>query len=201
MSNVDFSVLCEQAKVYAGFEPEDEQILIQEAPRLKPHFPSVTDAFYAELKTLPEAAPFLEGRIDALKTTHGLWLNRVFTGPYDADFAAWMHRVGVVHVQVKLPEKFMTCGIGLINKHLIPLLPTLYAKETEKVGPMLKALNAASSFCLLIMLESYRGHELERFMDVTGINKTLYHNLAAASRNQPAVRAEPRSATSVQSLS
>ena len=32
MSNVDFAVLCEQAKAYAGFEPEDELVLVQEAP-------------------------------------------------------------------------------------------------------------------------------------------------------------------------
>lgn len=201
MSNVDFAALCEQAKAFAGFEPEDEQILIQEASRLKPYFPAVTDAFYTELETLPEAAPFLEGKVKALKKTHSLWLDKLFTGPYDADFAAWMHRVGVVHVQVKLPEKFMTCGIGLINKHLIPLLPTLYAGETEKVGPMLKALNAATSFCLLIMLESYRGHELERFMEVTGINQTLYHNLAAAGRKPSMACAESRSAVSAQPLS
>src|SRR5690554_7043887 len=44
---------------------------------------------------LPEAAPFLEGKVKALKKTHSLWLDKLFTGPYDADFAAWMHRVGV----------------------------------------------------------------------------------------------------------
>lgn len=33
MSNVDFAVLCEQAKAYAGFEPEDELVLVQEAPQ------------------------------------------------------------------------------------------------------------------------------------------------------------------------
>lgn len=183
MSNVDFAVLCEQAKAYAGFEPEDELILVQEAPRLESHFAAITDAFYAELQTIPEALPFLEGRIDALKTTHSAWLRKVFTGPYDADFAAYMHHVGVVHVQVKLPEKFMTSGIGLINKHLIPVLPELYADEVEKIGAVLKALNAATSFCLLIMLESYRGHELERFMEVTGISRVLYNNLSAAYRN------------------
>ncbi|MGD9859053.1 hypothetical protein CFI10_01640 [Marinobacterium iners] len=183
MSNVDFSVLCEQAKAYAGFEPQDELILVQEASRLQPHFSAITDAFYAELQTIPEALPFLEGRVDTLKTTHSAWLSKVFTGPYDADFAAYMHHVGVVHVQVKLPEKFMTSGIGLINKHLIPLLPEIYANDVGKIGQVLKALNAATSFCLLIMLESYRGHELERFMEVTGISRVLYNNLAAAYRS------------------
>ncbi|MBV0933915.1 protoglobin domain-containing protein [Marinobacterium weihaiense] len=183
MSTIDFSFLCEQAKAYSGFEPEDAAILAQEADRLIPHLGAVTDSFYTELQTIPEAQPFLEGRVDALKKTHASWLAKIFTGPYDADFAAYMHQVGVVHVQVKLPEKFMTSGIGLINKHLIPLLPEIYRDQPEMVGPLLKAMNAATSFCLLIMLESYRGHELERFMEVTGISRVLYNNLAAAYRN------------------
>ncbi|MBR9829293.1 MAG: hypothetical protein GYB41_11705 [Oceanospirillales bacterium] len=182
-STIDFSVLCEQAKAYAGFEPEDAAILAQEADRLRPYLITITDSFYTELQTIPEALAFLEGRIDTLKKTHAAWLGKVFEGPYDADFAAYMHKVGVIHVQVKLPEKFMTSGIGLINKHLIPLLPQIYRDQPEMVGPLLKALNAATSFCLLIMLESYRGHELERFMEVTGISRVLYNNLAAAYRN------------------
>lgn len=183
MSTIDFSVLCDQAKAYSGLESEDIAILAQEAERLIPHLGAITDAFYAELHTIPEARPFLEGRVKSLKKTHASWLGKIFTGPYDADFAAYMHHVGVVHVQVKLPEKFMTSGIGLINKHLIPLLPQIYRDEPEMVGPLLRALNAATSFCLLIMLESYRGHELERFMEVTGISRVLYNNLAAAYRN------------------
>ncbi|MBP0049251.1 hypothetical protein H9C73_10935 [Marinobacterium sp. AK62] len=183
MSEIDFTVLSEQAKAYSGFEAEDEALLIAEAERLSPYLQQITDAFYEELQTIPEAAPFLEGRIDALKTTHTAWLNRIFQGPYDADFAQYMHQVGVVHVQVKLPEKFMTSGIGLINKHLIPLLPEIYPQDAAKIGALLKALNAATSYCLLIMLESYRGHELERFMEVTGISRVLYNNLAAAYRS------------------
>ncbi len=183
MSEIDFSALSEQAKAYAGFEAEDEALLVAEAARLEPHLERITDAFYTELQTIPEAAPFLEGRIDALKTTHTAWLRKIFHGPYDADFAAYMHQVGVVHVQVKLPEKFMTSGIGLINKHLIPLLPEMYPGDALRIGALLKALNAATSYCLLIMLESYRGHELERFMEVTGISRVLYNNLSAAYRS------------------
>ncbi|MBA4501086.1 hypothetical protein H1S06_01715 [Marinobacterium sp. 3-1745] len=183
MTTTDFSALCEQAKAYSGFEPEDAAILAQEAVRLGACLDTITDAFYTELQAIPEAAPFLEGRVETLKKTHTAWLQKLLEGPYDAEFAAYMHRVGVVHVQVKLPEKFMTSGIGLINKHLIPLLPRLYHDQPEKIGPLLKALNAATSFCLLIMLESYRGHELERFMEVTGISRALYNNLAAAYRS------------------
>jgi hypothetical protein len=61
MSNVDFAVLCEQAKAYAGFEPEDELVLVQEAPRLEPYFAAITESFYTELQTIiPSCKPFLK---------------------------------------------------------------------------------------------------------------------------------------------
>lgn len=49
MTTIDFSVLCEQAKAYSGFEPEDAAILEQEAERLAPYLNTITDAFYTEL--------------------------------------------------------------------------------------------------------------------------------------------------------
>ncbi len=81
MNNVDFAALCEQAKTHAGFEPDDERVLVQEAPKLQPHFAAITDAFYAELQTIPEILPFLEGVIDALKATTKLGLKECLPVP------------------------------------------------------------------------------------------------------------------------
>jgi hypothetical protein len=181
---IDFEALSQVAKQYAGFELADERVLSEHASRLMPHLPKVTDAFYTELQQIDEAKPFLEGRLEGLKRTHQMWLEKIFTGPYDAEFAAYMHKVGIVHVQVKLPEKFMTSGIGLINKHLIPVLVTEYRDDVQYIAPILRAVNAATSYCLMLMQESYRGHELERFMEVTGISRALYDNLAAAYRRK-----------------
>lgn len=190
MPKIDFATLNEQAKLFAGFDAQDERELSEVMPRLAAELDKVTDAFYSELATIPEAKPFLEGRLDALRSTHRQWLEKIFTGPYDADFAAYMHRVGVVHVQVKLPEKFMASGIGLINKHLIPVLTQVLKEDPVRLGAVMKAVNGVTVYCLIIMQVSYREHELERFMDVTGISEALYANLAAAYRQKTGVSPE-----------
>ncbi|MBR9829292.1 MAG: hypothetical protein GYB41_11700 [Oceanospirillales bacterium] len=190
MREIDFSQLNQQAKMFAGFEGADEHVLEQAHALLVGHLDQVTEAFYAELGQIDETGPFLEGRLESLKATHRRWLEKIFTGPYDEDFAAYMHKVGVVHVQVRLPERFMASGIGLISKHLIPVLAEACREDIAKLGVLMKAVNAVTTYCLIIMQVSYREHELDRFMDVTGISEALYNNLSAAYRQKNGVPAE-----------
>lgn len=190
MSQMDFMELCQRSKLCAGFDAEDEQTLLNEGHRLLPYLSRVTDGFYAELQQIPAAAPFLEGRIDALKSTHLAWLETLFSGPYDAAFAAHMHRVGEVHVQVKLPVEFMSSGTLLIKKHLVPILVEVYSEDALKLAQMMKAVNAVTGFCLIIMQESYQSsllaQELDKFMAITGISRALFNNLASAYKDTEA---------------
>jgi len=184
MSQTDFAALCQRGKLNSGFDAQDEQLLMQEGGRLLPYLPEVTERFYAELQQIPAAAPYIEGRLEALKATHLSWLKTIFSGPYDADFAAHMHRVGEVHVQVKLPVEFMASGTLLIKKHLVPILTQVYADDVVRMGQMMKAVNGITGFCLIIMQESYQSsllaRELDKFMAITGISRALFNNLASA---------------------
>ncbi len=184
MSQVDFVALCQRSKACCGFDAEDEQILLSDGHKLLPHLSKVTDQFYTELQQIPAAAPFLEGRVEALKATHKAWLESVFTGPYDAHFAARMHHVGEVHVRVKLPVEFMSSGTLLIKKHLVPILSNIYSDDALRLGQMMKAVNAVTGFCLIVMQESYQSsllaQELDKFMAITGISRALFNNLASA---------------------
>lgn len=187
MQEIDFNALCAHGKAYSGLSREDEVLLLAEGRKLLPYLARVTDHFYRDLQAIPAAAPFLEGRLDALKTTHRAWLEKVLTGPYDAAFAAHMHKVGAVHVQVKLPVEFMASGIGLINRHLIPVVAEVYADDAIMLARMMRAVSAATGFCLIIMQESYQtsllAEELQRFLAISGISRALFNNLAAAYKD------------------
>ena len=183
----DFAALAEHGKRYAGLTAEDEQLLLAMGPHIRPRLEEVTEAFYAELITIPEARPFLEGRIDSLKATHRAWLEEVFTGPYDAAFTERMHRVGEVHVAVKLPVELMACGITQVGNHLAPIVLAAHDDDALAHGRAMKAVNSILGFCLVIMQESYQSsllaQELERFLSITGISRALFDNLAAAYRD------------------
>lgn len=192
MSQMDFARLCQHGKQYSGFDPDDEALLLAEGAKLLPYLSEVTDKFYDELQKIPATRPFLEGRITALKATHNAWLDSVFTGPYDDDFASYMHHVGAVHVKVSLPVEFMASGTLLIQKHLIPIIANLYSDDPELMGRMIKAVSAVTGFCLIIMQESYQtsllAQELEKFMAITGISRALFNNLASAYKDtSPAI--------------
>ena len=184
---VDFDALYKHGRLYSGFDDEDEKTLQAEGAKLLPHLQAVTDQFYAALGQIPDAKPFLEGRIDSLKKTHVAWLQTVFSGPYDANFAARMHKVGEVHVQVRLPVEFMACGMIQIGRYLIPILAQVYAGDTATLARMMKAINSVTGLCLIIMPGSYQSsllaQELEKFMSITGISRALFNNLAAAYRD------------------
>lgn len=193
MSQTDFEVLCQRGKLNSGFDAEDEQLLIQDGSRLLPYLSEVTENFYTELQRIPAAVPYIEGRVEGLKATHLAWLTTIFSGPYDAGFAAHMHKVGEVHVRVKLPVEFMASGTLLIKKHLVPILTQVYADDVMRMGQMMKAVNGVTGFCLIIMQESYQSslmaQELDKFMAITGISRALFNNLASAYGDKDEIEA------------
>jgi hypothetical protein len=184
MSKTDLFELTTYAKAFSELTPEREACLLEIGEILKPRLGQVTDRFYETLQTIRKAQPFIEGRVDALKKTHRMWLEGLFTGPFDENFAAAMYRVGDVHVKVKLPVEFMAGATTLIGQELTQLVIDAYGSDPAKCRDALTAINAILGFCLLIMQESYQSStlasELEKFLQITGMSRTLFNNLAAA---------------------
>lgn len=187
MNTEDYRALTAHGKLYAGFTPEHEALLREAGPRLRPRLPGVTDGFYQVLLSIPEARPFLEGRMDKLRHTHLEWLERLFTGPYDAGFTRYLYDVGVAHVRVRLPVEFMACGITQIGNHLLEELAALYGDDGPRLARTARAVNGVLGFSQVIMQESYQSsllaRELDRFLTVTGISRTLFENLSRSHRD------------------
>lgn len=181
---VDFTELVARTKRLSNFTAEHEAVLLKVGDAVKPHLGAVTDAFYEVLESVPSAAPFLEGRTDALKATHKKWLESLFEGPFDEDYARTMYRVGMVHVRVKLPVEFMQGAATLIMCELIKLMTKLSRSDASRLGLILGAINGVIGFSVAIMQESYQAtslvEELDKFLAITGMSRTLFNNLALA---------------------
>lgn len=184
MAQHDFERLTEYAKAFTGLTEEYEVLLKEIAPQITPLLNTVTDGFYAQLGLIPETKPFLDGRVDALRAAHTLWLEGLFTRDFDKNYTVGMYKVGDVHVKVKLPVEFMSGGMALINGQFIPLVIDLFGDDSEKCKKVLLAINAVTGFSLLTMQQSYQessiAAELERFLKISGMSKVLFSNLAAA---------------------
>jgi len=181
---VDYEELVTRTKRLTSFTPEHEAVLLKVGDAIKPHLGAVTDAFYLVLQAIPKAESFLEGRLDSLKQAHQQWLELLFTGPFDEEFARKMYYVGMAHVRVKLPVEFMQGAATLIMGELIKLVTRMCREDAAKLGLILTAINGVIGYSVAIMQESYQAsslaEELEKFLAITGMSRALFNNLALA---------------------
>jgi hypothetical protein len=183
-----FEKLTTYAKAFTGLTPELEDLLKNAGPQIIPRLSDVTEDFYNHLSTIPETAPFLEGRIDALKAMHVRWMEALFSGTYDPAYVESMYKVGYVHVKVNLPVQFMAGAMTLINNRLCCLLVETYADDTQKLAKILKAVSAITGMSLFVMQQAYQNasiaEELEKFLKITGMSRVLFANLATAYKDK-----------------
>jgi hypothetical protein len=181
---IDFEGMTFYSKSFTGLTPERERLLIEIGPKIQPSLGKITDAFYATLATIPQTAPFIDGRLELLKRTHLHWLTSLFTGPFDTEYAKNMYKVGDVHVKVNLPVEFMAGGMALIGDRLISEIEAVFHDEDGLRHQALGAVNAILGFSLIIMQQSFQNsslhEELEKFLKITGMSRKLFNNLAAA---------------------
>jgi hypothetical protein len=184
--NIDIPALCEYAKQFSGLDSENIALLQQIYPEISPRLQDVTDVFYDRLHAIPKTRNFLEGRIEGLKKTHVVWLHELFSSDFGAEYTQKLYTVGDVHVKVKLPVEFVAGAMTIIQSELIRILGELYANDQVMLLKAIRALNAATGFSLLIMQESYQSsslaEELDKFLRITGMSRTLFDNLARAYR-------------------
>jgi hypothetical protein len=184
MTDTDYQQLTTYAKQFTGLTPEMESILSGLSDQIKPHLPAITNNFYSVLQEIPKAQPFLDGRIEALKQTHIRWLEQVFRGPFDVDYVKAMYQVGDVHVKVDLPVEFMAGAMTLVGTRINELLGELLQNDPSHLRQAITAVNAVLGFTLMVMQQSYESsrlaEELEKFLKITGMSRTLFDNLASA---------------------
>jgi len=180
----DFEQLTQYARSFTNLTVENEALLKEVGPQIIPNLKEITEKFYAQLSSIPETQPFLDGRLESLKAMHTQWLEGLFTKKFDVTYTEHMYKVGSIHVQVNLPVEFMSGGMTLINGQLISLVVNLFGEDADQCAKILSAINAATGFSLLTMQQSYQeasiAEELEKFLKISGMSRVLFSNLAKA---------------------
>jgi hypothetical protein len=182
--SLNFNELIEYAKAFSGLTPELEVCLKDIGPEITPQLQAVTDSFYDQLATIPETAKYLEGRVTTLKIAHLRWMTGLFSSNIDAEFARSMYQVGDIHVKVNLPVEFMAGAMTLINNELTRIVIETFGHNSEKCTKALQAIASVTGLALMIMQQSYQestlAEELEKFLTISGMSRTLFANLAKA---------------------
>lgn len=155
-----------------GLGREDQSILGQLLPLIEPHLPAVTDAFYALLQSDAQTAPYLEGRIDALKATHLAWIKDIFNGEYADAFIARQEKIGEVHVKVRVPPHFVASSMSYLRAALPTLIQDV-ENDKQRSTQAIKTLMQVLDLCQYLIDRKYS----ETLMDNLGISPALLNRL------------------------
>jgi len=148
----------EEMKRYVGFSDEDARLLQAVGARMDPYLAGMSERFYDQITHHPEAGKVFTGgqeQIDRLKRTLQVWAKRLFRGPFDEDYAAERYKIGVRHVLIGPPQRYMISAMGVVRTHLQKSLGEVYPSEPAQLEITQLALDKILNVDLNMMCESY----------------------------------------------
>lgn len=153
--------LVEELKRYVRFGGEDERLLAELLPYVSPHFEQIAAAFYERIREHDGAHEVFTGEAQIARLRRSLvsWMQRLFSGPHDEAYFEETRKIGRIHVQIGLPQRYMFTSMALVRVELLRVLDDalgLSARESRE------ALNRVIDLELAVMLESYRDHFFAR---------------------------------------
>ena len=142
---------------YVGFGEGSARILQEIGPLLRPHFSRIVTEFYDAVMRDPGARAVLrdDAQVERLRITLRAWLEELITGPYDDAYFEKRARIGRIHVEVGLEQRYMFSAMNLIRSGLHR---ALIKSSENSLGPV-EGHEAIDQICdieLAIMLETYR---------------------------------------------
>ena len=164
----------EEMKRYVSFSAEDARRLQSVGAQMEAHLPGMAEAFYAQITQHPDAGKVFTGgqqQIDRLKQTLQVWGRGLFHGPFDEDYAAERYKVGVRHVLIGLPQRYMISAMGVVRAHLQQGLGEVLQGEPQRLDATRLSLDKILNLDLNMICESYFQesirylHELNRKLE------------------------------------
>jgi PAS domain S-box-containing protein len=148
---------------YVRFGPADRERLASVRPLVAPHLARIAAEFYDRIREHDDAHAVFrdEAQVDRLTRSMEAWLDQVFVGAYDAAFFERNARVGRVHVEVGLPQRYVLTAMNVIRASLTAVLAEGGATEDAR-SSLAKALDAQ----LAVMLDAHADKIAERIQAI-----------------------------------
>jgi signal transduction histidine kinase len=142
-------------KNYVGFSEADEVRLCAFAKILVDHRDECVDDFYTTAMSSPGSAAVLadDAQVQRLKRTMKVWMLELLTGPWDEAYYERRRKIGVRHVEVKLPDRYMYTAMSVMRRSMTTVAVAKVPKD-ELVG-LLGSLERVTTLDLAIMTGTY----------------------------------------------
>lgn len=168
--------LIDELKQYIGFTADDAARLRVLAPVIEPHLVELSERFYAQIPAHPEAAAVFTGgaaQIARLTLTLQQWARGLFSGVYDAAYAEERFRIGVRHVQIGLPQRYVIGAMHVVEDFLRAIID---AEVSEPERSALKvSLSRILNLDLNLICDTYFSGSMQQL-------RSLNDELGSANR-------------------
>lgn len=171
----------EEVKSYLQFSPQDAERLVALRPSVEPHFGKVVESFYEALWQNPRTRAVFDGpeQVQRLRKSLYLWLEELFTGPFDASYFENRMRIGRAHVDVGLLPHFMFGAMNIVRLELLEAVETSEFEGQERLEAI-QSVHKILDVELTMMLQSYWDYMMELKLKVP---QALASGLAHEIRN------------------
>ncbi len=139
---------------YVELDGDDARRLAELHPHAEPHFAHITAAFYDRIREHEEAHAVFrdEAQVRRLQASLVTWLHRLLSGRYDGAYWAQTLRIGLAHVRVGLPQRYMFTAMSLIRAEFASIA---MSARIEHPDATVHALHRILDLELCVMLEGY----------------------------------------------
>lgn len=146
----------DEMKRYVRLDERDARMLLAFRPVAAPHFERIALEFYERIREHEEAHAVFTGEAQILRLQRSLvaWMARILSGSYDEAYAEETRTIGIVHVRVGLPQRYMFTAMALIRVALEAITETLTVDAIATRVALTRVLDLE----LALMVESYREH-------------------------------------------
>ncbi len=177
----------EELKRYVRLTADDARLLAEFRPLAAPHFKRITQDFYERIREHEEAHAVFTGEEQIARLQRSLvrWMDRLLSGTYDEAYFEETAKIGRVHVNVGLPQRYMFTAMALIR---VALMRIVDGEAGPKAPQIRDALTRLLDLELATMLETYRENLVERLRKKDELeNQDLRRSLARTERYVNAV--------------
>ncbi|RIH87499.1 Globin-coupled histidine kinase [Meiothermus luteus] len=116
---MDAQTLLQKLLSRTGLQQHHAEALRSLEPLMAPLAPEIALAFYDYLGRDPEMHEILwgtPGRVERLYRSFAAWYREIFSGVYDAGYAARRMRIGLVHARVGVRPEHVLPAAGIVQE-------------------------------------------------------------------------------------
>ncbi|MCB9762188.1 MAG: hypothetical protein H6739_20480 [Alphaproteobacteria bacterium] len=165
-----------QLKQFLAFDDADAARLRTLGPLFEQAGPGITDRFYGDLGRFPETAALLEGQVERLKGTHGVWMMALFAGEYGEPWFERQLRIGQAHVRVGLSPHWVEAVMDVMRTEGTRAILAAF-EDKETAAAHIASYTKILDLDLAIINLAYNEERLDRLTRLTGMRRALIEKM------------------------